>query len=87
MEIEREEFEVEIPRCAGFAIGDVVEPMMDVSLSGGFLLGTGVVVKIDEDDSQELIPLFFIRGAKTQIRSVLGSGSLRKIDTHDEHTR
>jgi len=86
MEIEREEFEVEIPRCSGFAVGDIVESTMDVCLSDGFLLGTGVVVKIDEDDSQELMPLFFVRGAKTQIRSVLGSGSLRKIDTHDEHT-
>lgn len=81
MMIEREEFEVEAPMCSGFIIGDIVEPTKDVYLNRKFLLGTGVVVKMDEDESQELLPLFFVRGIKTQIRSVLGSGSLRKIDT------
>ena len=43
--IEREDFMVEVPLCSGLAIGDVVEPTMDVTFGKGFLLGKGVVVK------------------------------------------
>jgi len=81
--MEREHFDVEAPVCSGLAIGDVVYTTSDVCLSKGFLLGRGVVVKIDEDKSQDLMPLFFVRGAQSCVQSVLDCGSLKKHDTHE----
>lgn len=56
--------------------GDVLIPRMEISLGRGWCLGRGRVVSIDRDPSQELMPLFFIEGLRTGVRSVLGMDQL-----------
>jgi hypothetical protein len=73
-----EDFIVEVPTCSGFSEGDVVEPNVCITLRSGVVLHKGRVVKIDTDPSQELLPLFFVRGLRTRIRSPLDLGVLKR---------
>jgi hypothetical protein len=76
---EKEDFEVEVPKCSGFSIGDIVEPIMNINLRDHFILGKGLVVKIDNDPSQDILPLFFVHGLTTNIRSPLKIETLRRV--------
>jgi hypothetical protein len=76
---ESEDFIVEVPRMSGFLVGDIVECIPTIRLRQGFFLRQGSVVKIDVDPSQDLLPLFFVVGIKSQVRSILPIGSLQKV--------
>jgi len=73
-----EDFIVEAPISSGFSVGDTVQINMNVTLQQGFCLRNGIVVKIDTDPDQDLLPLFFVVGMQTHIRSPLTLGSLQK---------
>jgi hypothetical protein len=73
-----EDFLVEVPKISGLEIGDVVEPTQNVSLQKGCVLRKGLVVKVDNDPSQDLLPLYFIKGLKTNVRSPLLLNTLKK---------
>jgi len=75
-----EDFLVEVPLCAGLVPGDVVIPTVKISLGRGWCLGRGRVISIDPDPSQALMPLFFVEGLRTGVRSVLGLDQLAKVD-------
>ena len=62
---------VEVPASVGHEPGDILKPTMEISLGRGWCLGTGRVVSIDPDPSQALMPLFFVEGLRTGVRSVL----------------
>jgi hypothetical protein len=70
---ESEDFIVEVPRMSGFLVGDIVEYIATIRLH------QGSVVKIDVDPPQDLLPLFFVVGIKSQVRSPLPIGSIQKI--------
>jgi hypothetical protein len=77
---ESEDFIVEVPRMSGFLVGDIVECIpTTIRLRPGFFLRQGSVVKIDVDPGQDLLPLFFVVGVKSQVRSILPIGSLQKV--------
>lgn len=78
---EEEDFLVEVPASVGLEPGDVLIPRMEISLGRGLCLGRGRVVSIDRDPSQELMPLFFVEGLRTGVRSVLGMDQLGKKTT------
>ena len=73
-----EDFIVEAPISSGFLIGDIVQLNINVTLQQGFQLRNGIVVKIDTDPGQDLLPLFFVVGMQSHIRSPLTIGSLQK---------
>lgn len=73
-----EEFVVEVPKVSGLSVGDVVEPNMTVNLRNGYVLGKGFVIRVDNDPAQHLLPVFFVIGLQTHVRSVLHLGALRK---------
>lgn len=79
--VEYEDFLVEIPLTSDcdLSVGDLVEPTVEVSFGSGMVLRRGLVVAIDRDPSQNLLPLFFIVGLDTGIRSPLLLGSLKKM--------
>lgn len=61
---EYEDFLVEIPLTSDsdpLSVGDLVEPTVEVSFGSGMVLRRGLVVAIDRDPSQNLLPLFFHR--------------------------
>ena len=66
-----EDFEVEVPRCSGWDVGDILQVQRDIHLKQGFVLGQGRVTKIDPDPSQDLLPLCFIQGVQTRMKSVI----------------
>jgi hypothetical protein len=74
-----EDFVVEVPASAGFLVGDRVESIMCISLREGFVLGSGVVVRVDTDPGQDLLPVVFVVGEQTHVKSPLLPGSLRRI--------
>jgi hypothetical protein len=80
---ESEDFIVEVPRMSGFLVGDIVECIPTIRLHQGFFLRQGSVVKIDSLSRsyppQDLLPLFFVVGIKSQVRSPLPIGSIQKI--------
>ena len=76
---EGEDFIVEVPPSSGFLVGDIVECIPTIKLHPGFFLREGFVVKVDVDPHQDLLPLFFVVGMKSQVRSPLPIGSLQKI--------
>ncbi len=75
-----EDFIVEVPMCSGFSEGDVVEPNTHITLRNNVVLRKGLVVKVDTEPSQELLPLFFVIGLSTHIRSPLRLGVLERSD-------
>lgn len=77
-EVQTEYFLVEVPVSSGLVVGDFVMSKMEVSLRSGWRLGRGMVIKVDEDPSQDIMPLFFVEGVRTGIRSVLGIDALSK---------
>jgi hypothetical protein len=76
---EGEDFIVEVPRLSGFLVGDTVVCIPKIRLHQGFFLREGSIVKISMDPGQDLLPLFFVVGMKSQVRSPLPIGSLQKI--------
>ena len=79
MDIVYEDFMVHVPKASGFCLGDFVECNMTVTLRQGFVLQKGIVVRVDDTDpGQDQLPLFFVQGLQTQVRSPLPLGSLHK---------
>jgi hypothetical protein len=74
-----EDFIVNVPRESGFIVGDLVKINRMVSFRQGYVLGNGVVVRVDQDPHQDLLPLFFVKGVQTQVESPLPLDSLEKI--------
>lgn len=74
-----EDFVVEVPTSAGFLVGDRVESVVCISLRHGFVLGNGLVVRVDTDVGQDLLPVIMVLGEQTRVKSPLLPGSLRKI--------
>jgi len=74
-----ESFTVEIPRRLDWKIGDVVQTTIPIRLGHGFVLGRGIVVKIDPDPSQELLPLCFVRGNTTHITTAIYPENLERV--------
>lgn len=76
---EGKDFIVEVPRLSGFLVGETVLCTPKIHLHQGFFLREGSIVKIQVDPAQDLLPLFFVVGIKSQVRSPLPIGSLQKI--------
>jgi len=74
-----EDFVVEVPASSGFLVGDRVESIMCISLREGFVLGSGLVVRVDTDSGHDLLTYFWVLGEQTHVKSPLLPGSLRKI--------
>jgi hypothetical protein len=75
-----EDFIVEVPMCSGFSKGDVVQPNIHITLRSDVVLRKGLVVKVDTEPSQRLLPLFFVIGLSTRIRSPLRLGVLERSE-------
>ena len=73
-----EDFIVKVPSISGFLPGDIVSLNIDVCLRQGFALRNGLVVKVDTDPDQDLLPIFFVIGLQTNIRLPLQLGSLKR---------
>ena len=73
-----EDFIVQVPTISDFLPGDLVSLNIDVSLRQGFALRNGLVVKVDTDPSQDLLPVFFVVGLQTNVKSPLQLGSLKR---------
>ena len=72
-----EDFIVEVPSTSGFVVGDIVEVNTNLSFQQGFALQSGLVVRVYTDPGQELLPLFFVVGQQTHVRSQLSLGTLQ----------
>jgi len=73
-----EDFIVQVPSVSDFLPGDLVSLNIDVSLREGFALRNGLVVKVDTEPSQDLLPVFFVVGLQTNVKSPLQLGSLKR---------
>ena len=59
------DFIVEVPRASAIIVGDLVKINRMVSFGQGFVLGNGLVVRVDSDTYQDILPLFFVKGVQT----------------------
>jgi len=62
-------------------IGDMVEMNIPTHLRNGFVLTTGTVSSIDTDPSQTLLPVCFVTGDVTCVKTAMPPHAFRRVDS------